>query len=293
MTTQQIKYFLVLAEELHFWNTAEKVYISQSTLSRQIQALEDELGFLLFERNKRNVKLTDAGQFLKENWSKTLNELDQFYQQAKKINDGDLGVVAISYPGSITFSLLPDFLAIIKSDLPELKLELAELTDGNHEKLLLSYHTDIAFSRDLIEHHNINSLKLFTEPICIAVPENHWLDSTTLHDIKRLQEEQFIISGLHQTTFFSTLLRNVFKQYGFAPKISIESDFGGMILNLVSKGLGISILPHSFKYSEFKNVRFIDLVQHIDLYIHWRKNDTNKTIMKVIDCTKKLKNTFH
>lgn len=63
MTTQQIKYFLVLAEELHFWNTAEKVFISQSSLTRQIQALEDELGFSLFERNKRNVKLTDAGKF--------------------------------------------------------------------------------------------------------------------------------------------------------------------------------------------------------------------------------------
>ena len=293
MTTQQIKYFLVLAEELHFWNTAEKVYISQSSLTRQIQALEEELGFLLFDRNKRNVKLTDAGQFLKENWSNALSELDQFYQQAKKINDGDLGVVSISYPGSITFSLLPNFLEIIKRDLPDLKLELTELTDGNHEKLLLNYQTDIAFSRDLIEHHNINSIKLFTEPICIAVPENHWLDSSTLHDIQRLQEEHFIISGLHQTTFFSSVLRNVFKKYGFAPKISIESDFGGMILKLVSKGLGISILPHSFKYSEFKNVRFIELEQRIDLYIHWRKNDTNKTIMKVIACTKELNKDFN
>lgn len=64
MTLQQIRYFLVLAEELHFWKTAEKVYVSQSSLSRQIQSLEEELGVTLFERDKRNVKLTDAGVFL-------------------------------------------------------------------------------------------------------------------------------------------------------------------------------------------------------------------------------------
>ncbi|MEQ3664725.1 MULTISPECIES: LysR family transcriptional regulator [unclassified Olleya] len=288
MTTQQIKYFLVLAEELHFWNTAEKVFISQSSLTRQIQALEDELGFSLFERNKRNVKLTDAGKFLQQHWGKTINELDHIYQQAKKINQGDAGVVSISYPGSITFSLLPNFLGLIKTNLPDLKLELAELTDENHEKLLLNYKTDIAFSRDSISHINIQSLKLFTEPICIAVPFDHWLNTDTVNNIDKLQHENFILSGLHQTTYFSSLLRNLFNQYGFEPKISIESDFGGMILNLVSKGLGISILPHSFKYSKFNNVRFIDLDQQIDLYIHWRKNEVNKTITKVIDCAKQL-----
>nr|BFF40125.1 hypothetical protein BACY1_19300 [Tenacibaculum mesophilum] len=67
MTIQQIRYFLILAEELHFWKTAEKVYTSQSSLSRQIQSLEEELGITLFERDKRNVKLTEAGVFLKKN----------------------------------------------------------------------------------------------------------------------------------------------------------------------------------------------------------------------------------
>ncbi|GEQ85000.1 LysR family transcriptional regulator [Patiriisocius marinistellae] len=289
MTTQQIKYFLVLAEELHFWNTAEKVFISQSSLTRQIQALEDELGFSLFERNKRNVKLTNAGKFLQKHWTKTINELDQIYRQAKKIDQGDAGHVSISYPGSITFSVLPSFLEIIKNNLPDLKLELAELTDENHQKLLLDYNTDIAFSRDSIQHANIQSLKLSTEPICIAVPNNHWLDKKSISNIEKLKHENFIISGLHQTTFFSSLLRKLFNQLGFEPRISIESDFGGMILNLVSKGLGISILPHSFKHSKFDNVRFIDLKQTIDLYMHWRKNEHNKTITKVVACSKLIK----
>lgn len=288
MTTQQIQYFLVLAEELHFWNTAEKVFISQSSLTRQIQALEDELGFSLFERNKRNVKLTDAGKFLQKHWTKTISELDQLHRQAKKIDQGDAGHVSISYPGSIMYNILPNLLEIIKTNLPDLKLDLAELTDESHQKLLLNYDTDIAFSRDNIQHANIESLKLSTEPICIAVPNDHWLGKDSINNIERLQHENFIISGLHKTTFFSYLLRNLFNQLGFEPKISIESDFGGMILNLVSKGIGISILPHSFKHANFNNVRFIDLEQTIDLYMHWRKNEVNKTIDKIIGCAKSL-----
>lgn len=73
MDLHSLKYFLALAEELHFWNTASKMNITQSALSRNIQSLESELGIQLFDRNKRNVKLTAAGKFLKEEWAKELN----------------------------------------------------------------------------------------------------------------------------------------------------------------------------------------------------------------------------
>jgi DNA-binding transcriptional LysR family regulator len=283
MSIQQIKYFLVLASELHFWKTAEKVFISQSSLSRQIQSLEEEMGVQLFDRDKRNVKLTDAGKFLQEHWTTTINELDQINRQARKIDKGTSGIISITYPGSITFKFLPNFLEALNANLPDLKLELTEPTDENHEKLLLDYRTDIAFSRDKIKNASIDSLKLYSEPICLVVPNNHWLNKKSLKTLNQLQDEKFIISGLHQTTFFASLLRNLFNKYGFEPKITIESDFGGMILNLVSRGLGISILPFSFKFNKAQNVRFVKLDEKIDLYINWRKNEPNKTIKKVIE----------
>ncbi|AUC86723.1 LysR family transcriptional regulator [Polaribacter sp. ALD11] len=289
MTIKQIKYFLTLSNELHFWKTAEKVFISQSSLSRQIQSLENEMGIQLFERDKRNVKLTDAGKFLQEHWTKTIKELDQIHRQAKKIDKGTSGFVSISYPGSIAFKFLPDFLEIINSNLPDLKLELIEPTDKDHEKLLLNHKTDIAFSRDKIKNINIDSLKLHSEPICLVVPNNHWLNKKTFKNLNELKNEKFIITGLHQTTFFASLLRNFFNKYNFQPKTIIESDFGGMILNLVSKELGVSILPHSFKFAESHNVRFIELDEDIDLFINWRKNDPNKTIKKIIEYTKSIK----
>lgn len=271
MTTQQIKYFLSLATELHFWKAAEKLFISQSTLSRQIQSLEEEIGYQLFKRDKRNVKLTDAGIFLKDKWATTINDLDHFQKQAKKIDQGTSGHISLSYPGSIAFSYLPLFLSKINASIPDLKLELTEPIDENHEKLLLNYDTDIAFNRDAINNTHIMSYKLHTEPICLVVSEKHWLTNTTLKDLKVLQDEKFIISGLHRNTYFPSLLRSLFQKNGFEPKTVIESDFGGMIINLVAQGLGISILPLSYKFSNAIGVRFIELDETISLFMNWRK----------------------
>ena len=218
-----------------------------------------------------------------------INELDQIHRQAKKIDEGVSGFVSISYPGSIAFKFLPNFLETLNQNLPDLKLELIEPTDGSHENLLLNYEIDIAFSRDHIQHININSLKLQTEPICLVIPDNHWLNTAELNNLNDLKDEKFIIAGLHQKTFFASLLRTFFNKNNFQPKTIIESDFGGMILNLVSKGIGISILPWSFKFSKYKNVKFIKLDENIDLYINWRKNDPNKTVKKVLEYAKSMK----
>tara|TARA_R110001606_G_scaffold166035_1_gene310496 strand:- start:341 stop:1213 length:873 start_codon:yes stop_codon:yes gene_type:complete len=288
MTIQQIKYFLALANELHFWKTSEKVFISQSSLTRQIQSLEDEIGIQLFERDKRNVKLTDAGIFLQKQWIVLIKDFDQIQKQAKKIDEGITGFVSISYPGSIANKFLPNFLEALNSKLPDLKLELTEPTDENHEKLLVNFKTDIAFGRDKINNINIDYLKLNSEPISLVVPKNHWITKENLSEFSKLKDEKFITAGLHKSTFFASILRNFFNKNNFEPKTIIESDFGGMILNLVSKEIGISILPSSFKHANSENVRFIDLDEEIDLFINWRKNDPNKTILKVIEIAKQI-----
>ena len=283
MTIQQIRYFLVLAEELHFWKTSEKVYISQSSLSRQIQALEEELGFMLLERDKRNVKLTEAGRFLQERWILLLDEMERAQTQAKKISMGSSGLISIAYPGSISSSFLPELLRTFTIEMPEMKIELVEPTDASNEKLLLDYHIDIAFSRDSVQHPVLSSKKLYSEPVCLVVPEDHWLNEDTYQDFGSLKNESFILSGLHHTTFFASLLRRIFSNYGFEPKTHIETDFGGLILNLVANGLGISILPYSFQFGSHSGVRFIKLSEEVDLYINWRKKDEKEVIGKVIE----------
>lgn len=283
MNFQQIRSFLVLAKELHFWKTAEKVYTSQSSLSRQIQMLEEELGIQLFERNKRNVKLTQAGVFLHQRWETLLDEFDRINREAKKIHEGSSGALSFAYPGSISFNYLPKLLKTLGEEMPNLKVELVEPTDENHGILLVNHQIDLAFSRDAIENPGIDSVELFSEPVCLVVPDGHWVTEESFNDLRDVKEENFLISGLHHTTYFASLLRQLFSVHGFEPKIQIESDFGGMILSLVSNGLGISILPFSFSSSSNANVRFIELPERVGLFINWRKNEQNKALKKVVE----------
>ncbi len=282
MELQQIKYFLALAQELHFWNTAERMFITQSALSRQIKALEEELGVLLFERTKRSVKLTEAGVFLRDQWTPLLDEINRIHLQAKKIHEGAFGMVRIGYPGSIAYGFMPDLIASIARTLPELKVELVEPTDTSFEQLLLSYQMDMAFRRDPAQNPALQSVCLYSEPMALLVPANHHLNEQNFTGLHDLVNERFILSNLTQNTFYVSNLRQIFEDHHFTPNVHIETDFGAMVLGLVSKGLGVSILPYSYSFSQLPNVRFITLPYHVNLYVTWRKNDNSPVLKNIL-----------
>ena len=292
MELQQIKYFLTLAQELHFWNTAEKMFITQSALSRQIKALEDELGVMLFERNKRNVKLTEAGAFLRDQWMPMLDEIDRIHRQAKKIHEGASGSIIIGYPGSIAYGFLPELVSSIAKTLPELKLELVEPTDISFEQLLLDYQMDLAFRRDPAKNPALSSICLYSESFSLVVPKNHHLNEENCQGLQDVKDEKFILSGLHHKTFYVTSLRQIFHDNNLKPRVYIESDFGGMILSLVARGLGVSVLPSSYSFSALPDVRFINLPHKVNLHVIWRKEDSSPILRNVLKQVQQIAEKF-
>ncbi|MCC9166535.1 LysR family transcriptional regulator [Pontibacter harenae] len=282
MELQQIKYFLALAQELHFWNTAERMFITQSALSRQIKALEDELGIQLFERSKRSVKLTEASVFLRDQWLPLLDEINRIHLQARKIHEGAFGTVRIGYPGSIAYSFMPRLLTSISRTLPELKVELVEPTDISFEQQLLDYQMDIPFRRDPAVNPSLQSINLYSEAFALVVPKNHHLNEQNFKGLHDLKDEKFILSNLVQTTFYTSVLRQVFEDNDFSPNVFIETDFGGMVLGLVSKELGVSILPYSYSLSALPNVRFITLPYEVSLYVTWRRGDKSPVLRNIL-----------
>jgi DNA-binding transcriptional LysR family regulator len=279
---QQVKYFLALAEELHFWNSAEKLFITQSALSRQINALEDELGVQLFERSKRNVKLTKAGAFLQAQWLRMMEEIERVHRQAKSIHEGTYGLISIAYPGSIAYGFLPAVVSAIANSLPQVKLELVEPTDVSVEQLLLNHQLDLALRRDPAENPALKSTILYSEHFSLIVPYNHQLNQENFKSLSDVKDEKFILSGLHNKTYYVATLRQLFREYNFEPNVHIESDFGAMVLSLVARGLGVSIMPSSYASSAPPGVRFINLPQKTNLYAAWRKEDNNPVLKNVL-----------
>ncbi|RYY85222.1 MAG: LysR family transcriptional regulator [Chitinophagaceae bacterium] len=292
MDLQQVRYFLTLAQELHFWNAAEKLFITQSALSRQIQALETELGLQLFERNKRNVALTKAGVFLQEQWIRMSDEIDRIHRQAKSIHEGIYGTISIAYPGSIAYGFLPALISAIAQQLPEVRIELVEPTDVSVEQLLLNYQLDLALRRDPAENRSLESVMLYSEHFALIVPEQHPLTTENFHSLDQVRHEKFILSGLHQQTYYVNSLRELFRTYGFEPNVHIESDFGGMILSLVTRGLGVSLMPSSYASSAAPGVRFINLPQKTNLHAAWRKGDASPVLKNVLGIVEQIAKDF-
>ena len=282
MDIQQIKYFLALAEELHFWNTAEKMNITQSALTRHIQALEGELNVLLFDRNKRSVKLTAAGKFLKEKWAVELNEIGFIHQFARQIHLGESGTIKIAYPESISASILPDILQSISSTFPKLKVELIQLLYENQEEYLLNYKIDMALTRDITRSKDISSKKIFTDSLAMVVPEDHSYKKVKDLTSKTLLQQRFILSIKDEESSYNDIIQEIFTSYNIEPDITFHCDFGSTILALVRKGLGISILPDSYLQHKTPGVRFIRLPFKTDLFINWRIEDHNPVLENVL-----------
>ena len=278
MDLQGIKYFLGLAKELHFWNTAEKMFVTQSALSRRIKSLETEIGVQLFERTKRSVKLTAAGEFLQTEWTRILSEIENFHAHARQINAGEIGKLKISHPGSITHSILPDLLAALIEKYPRLEVELFELLTDNFEQALLNYQIDIGFSRELPANKTLTAQKVSSEKFALVVPENHFLNQTNFTNLSDAQNENFILPSLNGRNNYAKLLREIFAEYDFTPKIVFESDFGATILSLVGKNLGVSLMPISYSYHSPPKVRFIETTHQTELFIIRRTNDANAVL---------------
>ncbi|MFN3850229.1 MAG: LysR family transcriptional regulator [Spirosomataceae bacterium] len=292
MEFRQIKYFLGVAEELHFSKASEKMFIAQSALSRQIQQLEDELGILLFDRDKRNVKLTPAGAFLKIEWQRLSNELQNIHRHAKQIHKGEDGEIRIGHPGSAIYSILPDLLSQMQTKYPAVTMTLTEITETELVESLLNYQTDVGFTRELSEHPDLEIQTLFSEPFALVLNEKHPLASQENLSLKMFRNEKFILPPLSVNSKYCIKLREMTRKHGFIPNVVFESNYGSTILRLVDKNLGVSILPVSYSCNAVKSLRFIPLQDTSELYLLWRRNDENPIFKNFIQIVNEVSDSY-
>jgi DNA-binding transcriptional LysR family regulator len=286
MNLQQIRYFLALADELHFWKTSEKIFITQSALSRHIKSLENELGFELFERDKRNVKLTTAGEFLRAEYAKILTDFESVTRHAKQIAAGEIGTIRVGHPASITFSVLPKILHGLAEKHPHVLVQMFEVDVLEVDSSLLAHRIDLAFTRELPKSKELDSKMLMTENFALVVPAGHPVTQAKKADLSSLKDEWFVVPSLAGKSEHAAQLRAMFAEAGFSPRVRFESDFGATLLGLVAKGLGVSVMPFSYSHYLTEEVRFIKIPAFSTLYALWRargKNAVLENFIKVIE----------
>ncbi|MEE3649270.1 MULTISPECIES: LysR substrate-binding domain-containing protein [unclassified Brenneria] len=261
---RHLRYFIAVAEELHFGRAAEKLLISQPPLSQQIQILEQQVGARLLERNNRNVRLTPAGEmFLKEAWS-IIAQVNQAAERAARIQRGETGELTIGFTSSAPFiKKVSRSLLRFRQSFPQVHIQMMELNTKQQIEPLLNGKLDLGVMRnnplpDALEHQ-----LLLHEALVAVVHEEHPLASRSggSISIRQLANEPFVFFSRAVGTALCDETLTLLKRYGISPYITQEVGEAMTIVGLVSSGLGVSILPASFMRINVDGVKYLPLAE--------------------------------
>jgi DNA-binding transcriptional LysR family regulator len=292
MELRHLRYFLKVAEELHFGKAAEKLFITQPPLSRQIKQLEEELGVMLFERSKKRVRLTAQGLYLKEEAAKVLAQIESMRNHLPLIEEGAEGAIKIGYVGSAMHSILPAVFAEIRRSLPGIHMSLTELKNLDQIAGLKYGNIDIGFIRAPITMEGLDIQPIYSETLSVIVPQAHPSGHSKSFHVAELAGEPFIAFCRECAPGLFDSIIGLCNRAGFSPRIVHESSQVNSIVRLVESGLGYSIVPSSVKNGYNVGVRFHELVDYPErakLALAYDPAARTLTSERVIDLVRKLR----
>ncbi|MGO0070524.1 LysR substrate-binding domain-containing protein [Pseudomonas aeruginosa] len=289
MELRHLRYFIAVAEELHFGRAAERLGISQPPLSQQIQALEEEIGARLFERTNRRVELTDAGRLFLDESRQVLAQVDKAVLLARRAHLGELGELKIGFTSSAPFtSTIPSSIHAFRKAYPDVHLDLQEMSSRQVLKALLEESLQVGVIRPLALPDAVHWVELFREPLVAVLRADHPLAAGSEDGlaIAALAEEPFVFFPRSYGTGLYDQVIALTRQAGFTPRIAQEASEAMTIIGLVSAGLGVSILPASFRRTRVDGVVYRTLSDPEATTAVWlvrRQNEGSPLALSFID----------
>ncbi|WP_043088726.1 LysR family transcriptional regulator [Pseudomonas aeruginosa] len=289
MELRHLRYFIAVAEELHFGRAAERLGISQPPLSQQIQALEEEIGARLFERTNRRVELTDAGRLFLDESRQVLAQVDKAVLLARRAHLGELGELKIGFTSSAPFtSTIPSSIHAFRKAYPDVHLDLQEMSSRQVLKALLEESLQVGVIRPLALPDAVHWVELFREPLVAVLRADHPLAAGSEDGlaIAALAEEPFVFFPRSYGTGLYDQVIALTRQAGFSPRIAQEASEAMTIIGLVSAGLGVSILPASFRRTRVDGVVYRTLSDPEATTAVWlvrRQNEGSPLALSFID----------
>lgn len=283
---RHFKYFMAVAEELHFRKAAEKLFISQPGLSRQIKQMEELLDVQLFIRNKKKVLLTPAGSYLKGELEFILNHLELTKKQLKLIDEGNSGVFRMGFLGSAMQNVVPELLLQLRDKFPEIKTSLEELSNHAQVNAVLKDKLDVGFVRLARVPKELEIRPVFEDSFSVVLPKSHSLTQSSFRSMKQLKEESFILFSQDYSPLYFDKVMSICEDAGFSPKVSHKSVHAQTIFKLVENHMGIAIIPTALQNGFQMDVKFIELKkikQKAILSVIWKSDNRNPVLKHGLD----------
>jgi len=294
LTFKQCNYLISIVEEGSFIAASEKLFIAQSALSRQIKNLEDELGFCIFDRSEKRIKLTSAGLALYKSLKNHLDNLSNSIELAKRISQGEDRTVKVSHSSSIIFDKRKLQILDELCEQYKINIEINTISSEAQIEAILSGDIDIGFIRPPVHHtlDKINSISLYKAPLQVAVSasDQNFNDKTSVY-IRDLKDLRFVSTPHSERGGLSYLASNLCLSNGFFQKKSRISSRKVSQLDLVANGFGICIVPEEFSTilpDKVKLLSISDKNNQSEVKLIWKK--VNDSVIE--NCAKTIQDFY-
>lgn len=283
--------FIVVAEELNFRRSAERLHLDQSALSRRIQKLEHILGFALFERTTREVSLTPAGRSFYEENARLLQAYVRSARTARLIAEGKTGSLRLAYMAFAATELMPFAVSRYRRLYPHVDVNLRYIRTQGQKLALAHDEIDVGYMIGPFDHSDFHSLLLAADPLYVVTPRNHRL--TRLHEVSPsdLAGEDLILGDMIEWEAYRWRLNDMFSAEGVPLNTKLEASNTLALLGLVAAGLGVTIYPESLIGFLGRSVE-VRPIMHPDFRIQtilvWKRTNRTMAVRHFVDIAKNL-----
>lgn len=240
-----VETFLIVAEELNFRRSAERMSLDQSALTRRIQKLEQTLGFALFERTTREVSLTPAGQVFYQRNADLLGDYSKAIRDARRVATGKAGLVRIGYMAFAAGSLLPMAVKAFRASRPGVDLSLRYIRTQGQKLALARDEIDIGYLIGPFDHAEFHARPLVRDRLFVVTPPGHPLSRRDAVAPADLAGAPLILGDMAEWDAFRWRLESLFSAEGVALDVSLEASNSLALIGLVATGLGVTLYPGS------------------------------------------------
>lgn len=249
MEFRHLRYFLALAEELHFGRAAQRLAITQPPLSLNIQQLEASVGARLFERSSKGVTLTAAGQAFREAAQSLLSNAEEACALARNIQAGAIGRLRVGFVGSLLFRGLPQWFDAYRQAYPGIDVVLNELNSQEQMDALLQRQLDVGFVHTRHVPNELQTGFVEASPFLCCVCAGHPLAKQKSVSLADLRDEPFVLFSRKASPDYYSRIIEMFGPQGFRPLVRHEVRHWLSVVSLVARGMGVSVVPASLEHS--------------------------------------------
>lgn len=273
---RHLRYFVAVAEELHFGRAAARLNISQPPLSQQIQILEQQVGARLFARTNRSVSLTEAGrQFLADS-RQILLQVNEAAARASRLHHGETGELRIGFTSSAPFiKAVSDTLSTFRQRYPDVHIQMRETNTREQILPLTEGGLELGLMRNTQLPDTLDWQVILREPLLAMIHRDHPLARQDEVSLIELGQEPFVFFDPHVGTGLYDDILGLMRRYGVTPTITQEVGEAMTIIGLVASGLGVSILPASFRRVQLQEMRWVPIAQEdavSEMWLVWSKH---------------------